>query len=518
MSQIPDKPGNPDESAHIAANPDPPKSESMSRFKPIRQWVVGALALTASVIALIAGVLAVGRYAEKVTLLENEWQLLRSNMNNLRMELSGEEKKDTQGLRVDLQSLKTQLDNDEKGATAYDTKLDHLENESKSTKETLTKSFQHIADDCFTARFAAVPADQKTALRALTSMRAASVAMTRFVEVRISEMINSMFLTSPTEIELARIEGFERVTDGFAQLWDVEPGQRPKIYDVVTSFRDSIDPKKRNTDDGRRARYKLETILQADSTEAYSIAQLLLAAQWLSAHPGGGSEDDCRHAIVHAENAKKATPCAAAAWTLWLQSETSLAYLEWQLSDGKRTFAEQFGELWPQWHRVEQYDETQVGHFKYLNNSVYTLALAFLVLSDERPTHRVPIADFEKAMKRPLEEIVRIGSTMAEQLMQGAIEEEDAQITAAQFYTGLAMLLRSVNLDRSRSDHLKGVCPTLARKKTEEIFEPAWLQLQRVIDTYPVNWNAERIEDRLRNDELFSKWPSNLKDRTRRKK
>ncbi len=472
----------------------------------------------AGVLALAALVVGIGTYVEKVNALEKATQALHDEHHNDRVAMSTDEKKDTQALRDDIKNLRTQLATDERAASAYTTKFDQFAGETKLSMGRLSSDMTHIADDCFTARFAAVPADQKTAYEALASVGAANVAMTRFVEVRVTEMVNSIFLMNPTEIELSRIESLERVTRAFAGLWDSQPGKRPKIYDVVMVLRDAIDRKKRNTDEGSRAQLKLETILESDSADAYSIAQLLLASRMWSARPGGANAQDYEEAIRHAGYAIKATPRGAAAWNMLLLSRTELAYLQWEKGVGQKTFADEIGELWPQWEYVERYDESQVGHFKYLNNSVYTLALAFRVLADERATQQVPIADFEKSMKRPLDDVIRIGATMAEQLAQGAIDQEGARITVAQFYTGLAMLLRSKYLEPKRSEQLKVLCPALARHKAEDLFEPAWVQFQRVIDTYPTNWSSKTIEDRLQNDELFREWPAKFKERTKPKK
>jgi hypothetical protein len=114
--------------------------------------------------------------------------------------------------------------------------------------------------------------------------------------------------------------------------------------------------------------------------------------------------------------------------------------------------------------------------------------------------------------------MVRIGSTMAEQLVQGGIEEESGRITAGQFYTAVALLLRSANIAQQQSGRLKEACPALARKSADEVFEPAGAQFRLLVDTYSVNWGPEHIQERLDKDEFFSKWPPSMKDRFKRKK
>jgi hypothetical protein len=267
-------------------------------------------------------------------------------------------------------------------------------------------------------------------------------------------------MSRPNEAHMQRIEDLERFASHCKGLY-TEDEEKPPIFTVIDNMEDVVDPSRRYQSAGTEARRALQGIhFQEGSERCYGLAMILLARFDTPSKVDDAKKFQLGKAEDYADEALRVMPTSAAAWNIKLGDQILLA--EEKLSENQpKEYLKAIVQPTRDFIKVEMYDETLVGRYKYLNNTAFAESLALMRLIDSEQEKRVSCADFESIFGRSVESIAKETRELTDSLMQLPLDKAGYLETRSEVHAVLATMVSSRMLAQEKR---RAICNALDLK------------------------------------------------------
>jgi hypothetical protein len=399
-----------------------------------------------------------------------------------------------------------------------DTRASEVEQDLKRLRESIT-GLQTLNDKLpiLESILKGVPKDKDAAMKALGQVGIVRHALIAYMEIETTKLVNTMLLSDPSEGAYAKLHDLEQLAHACDPLLvaTATGDMTAPIFIVIRNIRDVVDRNRLEQKAGTEAMARLRGVDQHPSPRAYALAQILLARcdSFPSRREAKKHSERAKRAIAHAETALVVYNSSSSALNLKLINELNVLFNE--LDEGRRLeFLERFPALWRGFSKVQEYDESLVGRFRYLNNSAYYMSLALLYLSDLDQGRRLDLSAFEKSMEEPISKICGDILRFCDMALQISVHQSGAWDTKAEALTAVSEILGTPHIPESTRTNLAqalGLTGALPDAKAQLLRE-AVAAFQMSLAGRSGQRQAAQAGEKLAQDDFFIRWPESIRE------